>query len=279
MLNLNLNCNAMAVLRRPLMRPLCSASTNINTEQLRTDLDHLHAEAKSARSKANSTRVRLLRLSEAAEKLRRQAALSIRKGKENDARELLVQKKKIMEALEKSKKRIELFDELCLKLNEAISIKETQLIGNIAMDLEVSGDDNPNEIHIVSPKDLSEIPIGSNNNDKYEDDSTLDSPVDPGKNDDMYSSEGSLDISGKSNGDLNNVREFSSYEDFLERLDGQLKNIEGELITLLRFLALGLDNAGNSEKSKIQQTLEFFESIRGIRKSISSITQQMIETI
>lgn len=67
---------------------------------------------------ANSARLRLLRLSEAAEKLRRQAALSIRKGKENDARELLFQKKKIMDALEKSKNRIELLDELCLKLNE-----------------------------------------------------------------------------------------------------------------------------------------------------------------
>lgn len=66
----------------------------------------------------NNARLRLLRLSEAAEKLRRQAALSIHKGKENDARELLFQKRKIMEALDKSKNRIELLDELSLKLNE-----------------------------------------------------------------------------------------------------------------------------------------------------------------
>lgn len=48
---LNLNCNALAAPRRPLLRPLCSASTNINTEQLRVELDQLHAEAESTRSK------------------------------------------------------------------------------------------------------------------------------------------------------------------------------------------------------------------------------------
>lgn len=67
---------------------------------------------------ANSARLRLLRLSEAAEKLRKQASLSLKRGKETDARELLFQKKKVMQALEKSKVRIELLDELCTKLNE-----------------------------------------------------------------------------------------------------------------------------------------------------------------
>lgn len=67
---------------------------------------------------ANNARLRLLRLSEAAENLKRQAAINVRTGKENDARELLFQKKKVMEALEKSKNRIELLDELSKKLNE-----------------------------------------------------------------------------------------------------------------------------------------------------------------
>lgn len=62
--------------------------------------------------------MRLLRLSEAAENLKRQAAISVRTGKEDDARELLFQKKKVMEALEKSKTRIELLDELSIKLNK-----------------------------------------------------------------------------------------------------------------------------------------------------------------
>lgn len=57
-------------------------------------------------------------MSEAAENLCRQAAVSVRKGKEDDARELLLQKKKVKLALEKSKGRVELLDELAAKLNE-----------------------------------------------------------------------------------------------------------------------------------------------------------------
>nr|GEZ40713.1 hypothetical protein CTI12_AA549470 [Tanacetum cinerariifolium] len=61
---------------------------------------------------ANKARQRLLRLSEAAEKLQRQAAICVQSGKENDARDLLYQKKKTMQTLEKTKSRIELLDEL-----------------------------------------------------------------------------------------------------------------------------------------------------------------------
>lgn len=67
---------------------------------------------------ANSNRLRLLRLSEAAENLRKQAAVNVQTGKENDARELLLQKKKVMQALDKAKARIELLDTLSSKLNE-----------------------------------------------------------------------------------------------------------------------------------------------------------------
>lgn len=69
---------------------------------------------------ASSTRLRLMRLSEAAEKLKHQAAVSVGTGKENDARELLIQKKKVMQAMEKSKNRIELLDELSAKLHKVL---------------------------------------------------------------------------------------------------------------------------------------------------------------
>lgn len=59
-----------------------------------------------------------MRLSEAAENLREQAAVNVRTGKENDARDLLLQKKKVMQALDKAKARIELLDTLSSKLNE-----------------------------------------------------------------------------------------------------------------------------------------------------------------
>lgn len=69
---------------------------------------------------ANSARLRLLRLSEAVEKLKRQAAISVTSGKENDARELLIQKKKVMEAIGRSRNRIELLDQLSSKLNQVL---------------------------------------------------------------------------------------------------------------------------------------------------------------
>lgn len=59
-----------------------------------------------------------MRLSEAVEKLQRQALTCVRTGKEDDARDLLFQKKKVMQALEKSKTRIDLLDQLSAKLNQ-----------------------------------------------------------------------------------------------------------------------------------------------------------------
>ncbi|KAL7129180.1 hypothetical protein ABFS83_13G046700 [Erythranthe nasuta] len=115
-----LNCGAVFVQWRvsSRARTTCSASPSATAEQLRHQLDNLQKEADNTRDKASNARLRLMRLSEAAEKLRRQAAVSIQTGKENDARDLLFQKKKVMQALEKLKGRIELFDQLSAKLNE-----------------------------------------------------------------------------------------------------------------------------------------------------------------
>ncbi|MCE2055004.1 hypothetical protein HAX54_041770 [Datura stramonium] len=119
-----------------------ASTTNLNMEKLREQLDHLHKEAQSTRNKtpgysANNARSRLLRLSEAAEKFRRQAAISVRTGKENDARELLSKERRLCKPW---------------RIQRAIS-EEKQLIGNVALDLEITKDDAPSPIRIVSPKD------------------------------------------------------------------------------------------------------------------------------
>lgn len=67
---------------------------------------------------ANTARLRLMRLSEAVENLQKRAANSVLVGKETEARELLIQKKKVMQALEKAKNRIDVLDELAVKINE-----------------------------------------------------------------------------------------------------------------------------------------------------------------
>lgn len=59
-----------------------------------------------------------MRLSETAEKLKKRAATKIHDGQECEARDLLIQKKKLMKALESSKSRIEVLDKLSAKLQE-----------------------------------------------------------------------------------------------------------------------------------------------------------------
>ncbi|VVA90199.1 unnamed protein product [Arabis nemorensis] len=257
----------IARFRRIPARIRCFSATE-NSELLRSQLDRLHAEAESTRAKANSNRLRLLRLSEAAENLRKQAAVNVQTGKEDDARELLLQKKKVMQALDKAKARIELLDTLSSKLNEAISVKETQLIGNISLDLEVDSENSSGGIHIVSPKPKS-------TEDKHENDQTrLDSQeiqlVE--KNFEEYQS--TLDIDNHVLQDAlagSIVKEASSYESFLENLDQKLSRIEAELVTVVNVATLVLNHEDKPKNLKVQQTAEILEEIRCVRGRIANI--------
>ncbi|XP_050226739.1 uncharacterized protein LOC126676558 [Mercurialis annua] len=261
------------------VRPLCLASNSkTNTEQLRTQLDHLRMEADTTRAKANSSRSRLMRLSEAAEKLTRQAAISVNSGKENEARELLLQKKKVLQALERSKSRIELLNELSTKLNEAISVKESLLIGNIA-DLEVNGEDASGPVRIVSPKE--EVVV-----DKDEDEYT-DNKLNGSSNKDVQlhtDAEASLqaaedlgilrkDVLGE-DGKIIGLDSISSYEDFLEHIDLQLNRIESELVVILNVSTLLLSDEDKPKNSKVQQTLELLESVRAVRNRVDKIMHE-----
>lgn len=278
------NCGAIGVLPRRLPWTnvcLCSAS-NIGTDQLRAQLDQLHYEANNARAKANNARLRLMRLSEAAERLRRQAAISVQTGKENEARELLFQKKKVMQALEKSKSRIELLDELSAKLNEAISVKESQLINNVSLDLEVGGEDALSPVRIVSPKE--ETTENSNENEYFD---FRPSEVGKGQEEQFLTDnqasvllnsediqQGNVNVGIWDKDDMiGSLQQISSYQSFLEHLDQQLSKIEGELVAVLRLSTLILENEEKPKNSKLQQTMDILESVRGIRLRITSIMQ------
>lgn len=256
-------------------RTVCLAS-NVNTELLRNQLDQLHSEAHNTRRKANNARFRLLRLSEAAEKLRWQAARNLQIGKENDARELLLQKKKVMEALEKSKGRVELLDELASKLNEAISVKESQLVENVASDLEISIDDSESPVRIVSPTQErgeridGENSIASNNSDGGKDQDL----VHDVNNEAMLSVSEAEDItvlegfSGENNANmLSSFKGVSSYIDLLENLDQKLYKIEEELGTILDLSTLILEDKEKPNNSRVLQISELLEDIRGTRAS------------
>ncbi|KAJ6736043.1 FORKHEAD-ASSOCIATED DOMAIN PROTEIN [Salix viminalis] len=267
---------AMVVLCRPVLKkPMCLSS---NTDQLRTQLDQLHSEAESTRAKANSARLRLLRLSEAVEKLKRQAAISVTSGKENDARELLIQKKNVMEAIGRSRKRIELLDQLSSKLNQVISMKENQLIGNVAFDVEVETEDDSNPVRIVSPK-MGVTDFSSDDNLKFSDGQDLQFCADGETNPPVDEEVGFLgrDICNDSNEEsiVRGLKDVSSYEDFLEHLDVQLDKIESELVTILNVSALVLNDNEKPNNFKVQQTIELLESVRAIRKKISGMMQKV----
>ncbi|KAL5125779.1 hypothetical protein HKD37_02G005931 [Glycine soja] len=283
-----LNCvrvTAMPMMAVPRWRSTCccasssSSVSTINTDQLRSQLDQLHAEADATRTKATNARLRLLRLSEAAEKLKKQAAISIQKGQENYAREMLFQRKKVLQALDKSKRRIELLDELSTKLSEAISLKESQLIGNVTVNIEDSTEDASSPVRIISPKEEVQ-------NDVTKDDSDPDtmefsdiqdvqlsiesegSPLDDKETQNLLES---LSISTSNEDNIaRNLSEISSYEDFMEHIDKKLSEIEAELVTVLNVSTLVLDNEERPKNSRLQQTIELLESIHGIRQRIRS---------
>ncbi|XP_027941956.1 uncharacterized protein LOC114195628 [Vigna unguiculata] len=276
---------AMAV---PSWRPTCCASSSssssssastavINTEQLRSQIDHLHAEADATRAKATNARLRLLRLSEAAEKLQKQAVISIEKGEENYAREMLFQRKKVLQALDKSKRRIELLDELSAKLSEAISLKESQLIGNVNVNIEDTINDASSPVRIIAPKEEVQNDFSKDDSDPETMDFdniqnvqlSIESEGNSLDDKEIQNLQESLSV-GSSNEDsiARNLSEISSYEDFMERIDKKLSEIEAELVTVLNVSTLVLDNEERPNNSRLQQTIELLESIHGIRQRI-----------
>ncbi|KAL7087212.1 hypothetical protein ACP275_13G053700 [Erythranthe tilingii] len=255
-----LNCGAVFVQWRvsSRARTTCSASPSATAEQLRHQLDNLQKEADNTRDKASNARLRLMRLSEAAEKLRRQAAVSIQTGKENDARDLLFQKKKVMQALEKLKGRIELFDQLSAKLNEAISMKESLLIENMGLDVEVSETEPTSPIRIVSPS--QETP------------NNTDADLESIKDQQLHIiPENQVDPLAKN--EFSGEKRLTSYEDFMGDIDQQLKRIEDELEMFLRFSSLLLENKEKPEYAKVQHVTEILAGVSHIRERIGTIKQ------
>uniref|UniRef100_A0A2P2MWY8 Uncharacterized protein n=1 Tax=Rhizophora mucronata TaxID=61149 RepID=A0A2P2MWY8_RHIMU len=272
-----------AIQRLPIMCLAANSSTKTSTEQLRLHLDQLNAEAESTRAQANSARLRLMRLSEAAENLKRHAAVSLNSGKENEARELLVQKKKVMQAVERSKDRISLLDELSAKLNEAISLKESQLIGNITSDFQISGDSATGPVRIVSPRQgVTEESDGDEafGFDALEftgsKDLQMSSDAEPSSSSEKELLSLTMQISDEDD-ITRGLKGISFYEDFLEHLDVQLNTIEAELVTIVNVSSLVLNDDEKPKNSKVQQTIELLESIRAIRQRIESIKQGKVD--
>lgn len=154
-----------------------------------------------------------------------------------------------------------------------ISVKENQLIGNVASELEVNRETAPTPVRIVSPKE-------EHRRDSTEIDGILSNSLQPGQDDELqvgservqlHNDEG-LNIHDPVGGNvssnvdiLSNLKEISTYEDFLEHIDWQINKIEDELNLFLSFSALILENKRKLENSKVKQVMEILEDVHRLR--------------
>lgn len=145
---------------------------------------------------------------------------------------------------------------------QAISVKETQLIGNISSDLQVDRENTSGGIHIVSsnPKSNEDEP----ENDSSRLDSQESQPVE--KKFEEYQQLLDTDnhvLEDVSTGSI--LKEVSSYESFLENIDQKLSRIEAELVTVVNVASLVLNHVDKPKNLKVQQTAEILEEIRCVR--------------
>lgn len=159
---------------------------------------------------------------------------------------------------------------------QAISVKESQLIGNVASDLDVDREDPTRLVRIISPKqkvndtnedkdfDPNALKLGDSDSQvlQFSADSQVNSLIDRERDD----FQGSVVMDNDAENNVSSsLRGISSYYSFLEHLDEQLSNIETELVTILNVSTLILNSKEKPENLKVQQTIELLEGVRGIR--------------
>lgn len=159
---------------------------------------------------------------------------------------------------------------------QAISVKESQLIGNVASDLDVDREDPTRLVRIISPKqkvndtnedkdfDPNALKLGDSDSQvlQFSADSQANSLIDRERDD----FQGSVVMDNDAENNVSSsLRGISSYYSFLEHLDEQFSNIETELVTILNVSTLILNSKEKPENLKVQQTIELLEGVRGIR--------------
>eukprot|EP00897_Mesotaenium_endlicherianum_P010807 jgi/Mesen1/9755/ME000007S09812 len=103
-----------------------------SADELRAQLEALYEELDSTKTKASSARGRFIRLTHAVEQLAASAEASMRRRDEEGARKTLVEKARVMEVMGRALRRSEVLDKLAVKLAQAVSSRETQLIAALS---------------------------------------------------------------------------------------------------------------------------------------------------
>ncbi|CAL4961918.1 unnamed protein product [Urochloa decumbens] len=250
--------------------------------RLREELLQLHAEADLTQSKANSARVRLVRLTEAAENLKKRAATSVRMGKENEAVDLLMQKKKLTKALENIKERIEVLDKLSAKISEAISIKQNMLI-ECALRPGTSNGENSNDMMRVFSSTVNNGVNGAESSD-----SRLKSVKRESfelRNEAYASMVSHSDQSAFKMADsftflndpdpANSTMNPSAYDGFLEHIDLQIKSLEYEIEQFIS--SQSVQEGGSERNDKWQRLSDIHMLIKETRERIARILDMTVK--
>ncbi|KQK09275.2 uncharacterized protein LOC100829905 [Brachypodium distachyon] len=278
---------AAAWWRRARERPRCLVASSRGGdpapptfERLREQLLQLHAEADLTQSKANSSRVRLVRLTQAAENLKKRAVVSVRIGRENEAVDLLVQKKKLTKALENIKERIELLDKLSAKISEAISVKQNMLIEHALHSGMPRGEESSEEIRVFS----GEVDGGAGETSYYvpksveRQSSEMKSVV--YSNLAVQSEQSELQMADSSiisqdSAPPNSIKDCSAYDDFVQHIGSQLNSLEYEIeqyISLQQTEEVDIQQSINGKWNKLSAILKLITETRERIEKISETT-------
>ncbi|KAH7302358.1 hypothetical protein KP509_23G068900 [Ceratopteris richardii] len=256
-------------------------SSSVSYEELRTELEALNEEAEQARGRANAARARFMRLTERVENLRMQAITDLKAGKEGSARQLLFEKQKVMQALEKSKQRAELLEELCNKLGEAISRKELQVITSLtSTEVEVDEDKTMLNVRIVSPKghNLARDLVAGSEKIGEQVTEGLNSDADSSKNLDSECSEvesGAISDARESNnqsfdtGKIMLSSKPETYPEFLFNVDKCLQQVEAQLHEFLNIAAMILPedvDDGNGNPNRVAVVRDIWQDVHTARQ-------------
>ncbi|EMS60718.1 hypothetical protein TRIUR3_26509 [Triticum urartu] len=221
----------------------------MNERQLAAD--HKLTQLKSEAPETNSARVRLVRLTEAAENLKKRAVVSVRMGRENEAVELLVQKKKLTNALENIKERIELLDKLSAKISEVISVKQNMLIEHALRPGTTNVEDSNDHIRVFSGKIDDRV------------DETSDSNLAGHSKRSELQMADSFTFS-KDHDPTNIMDDHSAYDDFVQHIDSQLSSLQCEI--------------DHYTSSQLAKELDTQQSINDKLHKLSTILKLITET-
>ncbi|KAE8819709.1 hypothetical protein D1007_02369 [Hordeum vulgare] len=232
-------------------------------DRLREQLLQLHAEADLTQSKANSARVRLVRLTEAAENLKKRAVVSVRMGRENEAVDLLVQKKKLTKALENIKERIELLDKLSAKISEVISVKQNMLIEHALHPGTTNVEDSNDDIRVFSGKIDDRV------------DETSDSNL-AGQSERSELQMTDSFTSSKDPDPTNIMDDHSAYDDFVQHIDSQLNSLQCEIEHYTNFQLAKEVDTQQSINDKLHKLSTILKLINETRERIAMILDNTV---